>query len=41
MGPAILSGRRTKQWQDLGFQGDDPVTDFRGSTGVLALEALW
>lgn len=25
-----LKGRITKQWQDIGFQGDDPMTDFRG-----------
>lgn len=26
----LLNARRTKQWQDIGFQGDDPMTDFRG-----------
>lgn len=25
-----LEQRTTKQWQDIGFQGDDPMTDFRG-----------
>lgn len=25
-----LDGRITKQWQEIGFQGDDPMTDFRG-----------
>lgn len=25
-----LNARITKQWQDIGFQGDDPMTDFRG-----------
>lgn len=25
-----LTARVTKQWQDIGFQGDDPKTDFRG-----------
>lgn len=25
-----LERRVTKQWQDIGFQGDDPMTDFRG-----------
>lgn len=25
-----LDGRKSKQWQDIGFQGDDPMTDFRG-----------
>ena len=26
-----------KKWRDLGFQGDDPSTDFRGA-GILALK---
>ncbi|XP_011301872.1 ELMO domain-containing protein 2 [Fopius arisanus] len=34
-----LEARVTKQWQDIGFQGDDPKTDFRGM-GVLGLENL-
>ena len=34
-----LETRRTKQWQSIGFQGDDPQTDFRGM-GVLGLENL-
>lgn len=34
-----LEGRITKQWQDIGFQGDDPKTDFRGM-GILGLENL-
>lgn len=34
-----LDSRITKQWQDIGFQGDDPATDFRGM-GVLGLENL-
>lgn len=25
-----LTARVTKQWQEIGFQGDDPKTDFRG-----------
>ena len=25
-----LKQRLTKQWGDLGFQGEDPQTDFRG-----------
>lgn len=25
-----LERRVSKQWQDIGFQGDDPMTDFRG-----------
>ncbi|XP_065335907.1 ELMO domain-containing protein 1 [Cloeon dipterum] len=34
-----LEARVTKQWQDIGFQGDDPKTDFRGM-GMLGLENL-
>ena len=34
-----LEARRTKQWQDIGFQGKDPATDFRGM-GVLGLYCL-
>ncbi|XP_046390822.1 ELMO domain-containing protein 2 [Ischnura elegans] len=34
-----LDGRISKQWQDIGFQGDDPATDFRGM-GMLGLENL-
>uniref|UniRef100_F1L1T9 ELMO domain-containing protein 2 n=1 Tax=Ascaris suum TaxID=6253 RepID=F1L1T9_ASCSU len=34
-----LTGRVTKQWQKIGFQGDDPSTDFRGM-GVLSLDQL-
>ncbi|KAJ8967014.1 hypothetical protein NQ314_003131, partial [Rhamnusium bicolor] len=34
-----LDGRITKQWQDIGFQGEDPKTDFRGM-GMLGLENL-
>ncbi|XP_012289039.1 ELMO domain-containing protein 2 [Orussus abietinus] len=34
-----LDARVTKQWQDIGFQGDDPKTDFRGM-GILGLENL-
>lgn len=30
MGNTKLESRITKQWQDIGFQGDDPKTDFRG-----------
>lgn len=29
----------SKQWQDIGFQGDDPRTDFRGM-GMLGLDQL-
>ncbi|KAK6486540.1 ELMO domain-containing protein 1 isoform X1, partial [Huso huso] len=31
-----LKGRITKQWCEIGFQGDDPKTDFRGM-GLLGL----
>ncbi|KAB0406123.1 hypothetical protein E2I00_000038, partial [Balaenoptera physalus] len=31
-----LKARISKQWADIGFQGDDPKTDFRGM-GVLGL----
>ncbi|EEB14508.1 ELMO domain-containing protein, putative [Pediculus humanus corporis] len=34
-----LNNRVTKQWQFIGFQGDDPKTDFRGM-GILGLENL-
>ncbi|CAG2055284.1 unnamed protein product [Timema podura] len=34
-----LKSRVTKQWQEIGFQGDDPKTDFRGM-GILGLENL-
>lgn len=34
-----LENRITKQWQTIGFQGEDPKTDFRGM-GTLGLENL-
>lgn len=34
-----LLSRVTKQWQNIGFQGEDPKTDFRGM-GLLGLENL-
>ncbi|TRY73945.1 hypothetical protein TCAL_15704 [Tigriopus californicus] len=34
-----LTTRKTKQWQNIGFQGEDPKTDFRGM-GTLGLENL-
>ncbi|XP_048855707.1 ELMO domain-containing protein 2 [Brienomyrus brachyistius] len=34
-----LQSRITKQWGDIGFQGDDPKTDFRGM-GMLGLTNL-
>ncbi|XP_020608547.1 ELMO domain-containing protein 2-like isoform X2 [Orbicella faveolata] len=39
MPDTLLEERITKQWGDLGFQGKDPQTDFRGM-GVLALDNL-
>lgn len=37
--PANSFARTGKQWGELGFQGEDPVTDLRGG-GVLALRQL-
>ncbi|XP_015789078.1 ELMO domain-containing protein 2 [Tetranychus urticae] len=34
-----LKSRVTKQWTEIGFQGEDPKTDFRGM-GILGLENL-
>lgn len=34
-----LAERLTKKWIDIGFQGADPATDFRGS-GILGLDQL-
>lgn len=34
-----LSARKCKEWEEIGFQGCDPATDFR-SMGVLSLEHL-
>ncbi|KAF5285399.1 hypothetical protein FQA39_LY16653 [Lamprigera yunnana] len=34
-----LTMRISKRWQEIGFQGDDPKTDFRGM-GLLGLENL-
>lgn len=39
MPDVTLESRVTKQWQDIGFQGDDPKTDFRGM-GLLGLQNL-
>lgn len=36
---AKLKSRDSKQWIDVGFQGKDPATDFRGA-GILGLEQL-
>ena len=34
-----LLSRVTSQWQNIGFQGNDPKTDFRGM-GILGLNNL-
>ena len=34
-----LTERISKQWQDIGFQGNNPATDFRGM-GLLGLKSL-
>ncbi|ELT96056.1 hypothetical protein CAPTEDRAFT_156531 [Capitella teleta] len=34
-----LTARISKQWTEIGFQGDDPMTDFRGM-GLLGLQNL-
>ncbi|MFH4975891.1 hypothetical protein AB6A40_002600 [Gnathostoma spinigerum] len=34
-----LCDRKSSQWEEIGFQGQDPATDFRGM-GILALEQL-
>lgn len=34
-----LASRISKQWCEIGFQGDDPKTDFRGM-GLLGLYNL-
>ena len=34
-----LDNRMSKKWIDIGFQGQDPATDFRGS-GLLGLKQL-
>ena len=34
-----LASRVSEQWKDMGFQGTDPATDFRGM-GLLGLEQL-
>ncbi|KAI4797796.1 hypothetical protein KUCAC02_024843 [Chaenocephalus aceratus] len=34
-----LTGRISKQWCEIGFQGSDPKTDFRGM-GLLGLSNL-
>lgn len=39
MPDTALEARISKQWGEIGFQGDDPKTDFRGM-GLLGLENL-
>ncbi len=34
-----LNAQVTKRWSEIGFQGNDPSTDFRGM-GMLGLENL-
>ena len=34
-----MTDRISKQWVDVGFQGQDPATDFRGA-GILGLDQL-
>lgn len=34
-----LTDRISKQWQEIGFQGNNPATDFRGM-GMLGLRCL-
>ena len=34
-----LESRVSKQWTDIGFQGSDPATDFRGM-GILSLACM-
>ena len=34
-----LTDRIGKQWQEIGFQGNNPATDFRGM-GLLGLQCL-
>lgn len=43
MNPTLLhDGMKTTKWIDIGFQGEDPTTDFRGtgSLGLLNLHFL-
>lgn len=35
----VISARRSKEWEEIGFQGEDPATDFRGM-GLLGLQQL-
>lgn len=38
-GDKVLTGRITRQWEEIGFQGADPASDFRGA-GILGLNQL-
>jgi len=38
-GDEVLTARKSEQWQSVGFQGNDPATDFRGM-GILGLDQL-
>ena len=38
-GDEQLKARKTEQWIDIGFQGKDPATDFRGA-GLYGLTQL-
>lgn len=38
-GEAKLTNRVSRQWEEIGFQGADPATDFRGA-GILGLNQL-
>ena len=38
-GTKLPEDMQTKQWQDLGFQGKDPATDWR-SVGLLGLDSM-
>jgi hypothetical protein len=35
-----LKSRYSEQWKEIGFQGKNPATDFRGM-GILGLQNLW
>ena len=39
MPDANLTARVSKEWQEVGFQGNNPATDFRGM-GMLGLQCL-
>ena len=34
------NGRFTKEWQEIGFQGKDPATDFRGMVNIKKLKLI-